>query len=161
MQSRYNLIFGGYEELEELSVAVEDYLIINPTFQAIGNPFFISMTEGYCQAVGVPGTGSNGLNNTTPSPAGNYQILVSDYIISKTGISPGGDIVTLPLLSAAVTGQTFIISDESGTASEANPIVIDGAGAELIDGEGSISITVPYGFLRLYKNNAGTQWKTF
>lgn len=161
MQSKYNLIFGGYNELEDLNIAVEEYLIINPSFQAIGSPFFISMSEGYCQAVGITSVSGGSLNKTTPSSAGNYQVLSDDYIVSKTGVSPGGDTVTLPLLSAAATGQAFIVSDESGTASEANPIIVDGSGAELIDGEPSISITVPYGFLRLYKNNAGTQWKTF
>lgn len=97
---------------------------------------------------------------TTASVAGAYTVLITDYIISKTGITGGGDIVTLPTLASAAVGQIFIITDESGTAGT-NNITVDGNGAELIDGAATVLINVNYGVLRIYKNSGGGQWKSF
>lgn len=93
----------------------------------------------------------------TTSAAGAYTVLVTDYIIAKTGITGGGDAVTLPLISAAKTGQVFIISDESGTAA-ANNITITASGADLIEGAGTKVLNTNYGAVRLY--STGTAWKT-
>ena len=124
-------------------------------------------TSGYSGVSGVSGesgiSGYSGVfvNKTTQSPAGNYQVLSTDFIVSKIGISISGDSVTLPLLSDCDIGQPFVVSDESGTASDSDPISVYGYGSEMIDGVNFINITVPYGFLKVYKNSSGTQWKTF
>jgi hypothetical protein len=107
---------------------------------------------------GHSGFSGSFINKTTQSPAGDYQTLITDYIVSKIGISISGDTVTLPLLSSSDIGQSFVVSDESGTASEANPITVKGSGSELIDGVNSIDITVPYGSLQIFTD--GSQWFT-
>lgn len=117
--------------------------------------------SGIDGATGISGFSGSFINKTTQSPAGDYQTLITDYIVSKIGISISGDTVTLPLLTSSEIGQSFVVSDESGTASETNPITVKGSGSELIDGVNSIDITVPYGFLDVYKNSSGSQWKTF
>ena len=77
----------------------------------------------------------------TTSAAGNYTVLVSDYIIHKTGITVGGDTVTLP--STAANGQIFIIKDTSGEAS-VNNITVDTSGSETIDGSTTVIINGNY-----------------
>ncbi len=80
-----------------------------------------------------------------------------DSIVAYTSLTATR---TLTLPSAATMGQggKLIIKDESGNASLATSIIVDGAGAETIDGAASISITAAYGVLRVYSN--GTNWMT-
>ena len=67
--------------------------------------------------------------------------------------------VTLPTAASAGSGFTLIIKDESGSASVANTITIDGNGAETIDGAPSTVLDAAYESVRLYNN--GSQWFTF
>ena len=54
--------------------------------------------------------------------------------------------------SDIVAGRLFIIKDESGAASNPNPITIATQAAETIDGVSSVQIKVPYGVVRLYSD---------
>jgi hypothetical protein len=56
-----------------------------------------------------------------------------------------------------VVGRTYIIKDESGTAT-ATPILIIPTSPALIDGQTSISISINYGCAHIYSN--GTNWFT-
>lgn len=94
----------------------------------------------------------------TTSGVGAYTVLGTDYIIGKTGITGGGDVVTLPTVASAGVGRIYIIKDESGTAG-ANNITIDGNGAETIDGVATIAISTNYGVARLYCS--GSAWFTW
>lgn len=77
----------------------------------------------------------------TTSGAGNYSLQEGNLVLLKTGITGGGDTVTLP--SGVNTGQTFIIKDASGSANT-NNITIDTAGAETIDGASTYTMNVNY-----------------
>lgn len=91
----------------------------------------------------------------TVSAAGNITATASDFVIGKTGISGGGDTVTLP---AAVAGQQIVVKDESGSAATDN-ITIATPGSENIDGAATATISANYGVLRLYSD--GTDWFSF
>ena len=78
----------------------------------------------------------------TTSAAGNYTVLTSDEVILKTGITGGGDVVTLP--SGAATGQVFTIKDSSGAANSADIIRIETAGTETIDGSSTFAMQTSY-----------------
>ena len=78
----------------------------------------------------------------TTSAAGNYTVLTSDEVILKTGITSGGDVVTLP--SGAATGQVFTIKDSSGAANSADIIRIETAGTETIDGSSTFAMQTSY-----------------
>ena len=94
--------------------------------------------------------------NRTASGAGNYTILVSDYIIAVTGITAAGDTYTLPAAATAGAGKVFVIKDEGGNADATDKITIDGDGAETIDGAASHDIVNAYGSVTLYCN--GSAW---
>jgi len=85
----------------------------------------------------------------TASAAGNYTVLTTDMIVGKTGITGGGDTVTLPAAATAAVGRLYVIKDESGTAAT-NNITIDGNGAETIDGSTTVAINTNYGSVSLY-----------
>jgi hypothetical protein len=89
---------------------------------------------------------AGGFKRTT-SAAGNYTVLTTDHLIAKTGITGGGDTVTLP--SGAAADQKFIIKDESGAAGTDN-ITIATEGSENIDGAATQTISANYGVVRVY-----------
>lgn len=88
----------------------------------------------------------------TANGAGNYNILTTDFWIGKTGITGGGDTLTLPAASGN-TGKAFVIHDESGTAAT-NNITINVASSGTIDGQSSIIITANNGTLRVFCNGS-------
>lgn len=112
-------------------------------------------------ALCIAGSGEFRPNNSgrnfkrTASGAGSYAALTTDYIIAKTGITGGGDTISLPAAATAGTGKVYIIKDESGTAAT-NNIVINPNGSELIDGLLTFSIDADFGAIELYTN--GTAW---
>tara|TARA_R110000772_G_scaffold268686_2_gene397493 strand:- start:43276 stop:44598 length:1323 start_codon:yes stop_codon:yes gene_type:complete len=81
------------------------------------------------------------ISTPTISSAGNYTILITDYVILKDGITGGGDTVTLP--NDATNGQMFLIKDSSGTANT-NNITINTADTETIDGSAEVIINGNY-----------------
>lgn len=84
------------------------------------------------------------------SGAGNYTVLTTDCIIGKTGITGGGDTVTLPDPATVGTDQVFIIKDESGTAATNNITVNTAAGN--IDGASTFVININNGSASFYTN---------
>jgi len=87
--------------------------------------------------------------NRTPRGAGNYAVLLTDFLIGKTAITAGGDTISLP--EAPAVNQVFEIADESGTAA-ANPLTIDTVGAPLINGAANVILAANYGALTFYFN---------
>lgn len=101
-------------------------------------------------------SGSLSLKNAvvkTPSTsgAGAYTVLLTDYMIHKTGITGGGDTVTLP--SGAANGQIFRILDKSGTAGT-NNITVATAGSETVNGSASTVISSHYGYVSVQFDGA-------
>ena len=87
-----------------------------------------------------------------------YTALITDSLIAYSSIS-AARVVTLPAAAAAGAGFVLIVKDESGSASGANTITVDGDGAETIDGAADAEIDSAYGSIRLYSN--GSQWFKF
>lgn len=93
----------------------------------------------------------------TASAAGNYSVVSTDYYVGKTGITGGGDTVTLVGGSSAGAGGELVIKDEAGTASIANPITISGN----IDGASSLKIKEAYGSYTFVSNNVNWFTKSY
>lgn len=108
---------------------------------SIGTNTEFSITEGSVAKL------HNGVvhNHRTVSVSDNIEI--TDYFV---GVDDNSSPRTLTLPSTAVQGQTFTVKDEAGTAASANPITIDTAGAETIDGAATATINSDYGALRFY-----------
>ncbi len=88
------------------------------------------------------------------SGAGNYVVLSSDYIVGKTGITAGGDSVTLPSAVTAGNGRVYVIKDESGTAATNNITVSSASGN--IDGVSTFVMTTNYQSITVHSD--GTNW---
>ena len=85
-----------------------------------------------------------------------YSILPTDYML---GVSSTAANYTLTLPTASsVTGQTYVIKDESGGASTHN-ITLATTSSQTIDGSSTKVINTNYGTLNVYSN--GTHWFTF
>ena len=80
-------------------------------------------------------------------------VNVLDEVIAVTDTSAPRTI-TLPSAATALAGATYLIQDESGTASSANPITV--ASASLIEDVSSKTIQIPYGQLRVI--STGSTW---
>lgn len=111
-------------------------------------------------------SGSVGIGQSTPiakldvngaiafpitSKTANYTITANDYTI--TGDATSGNITfTLPT-AVGIAGVMYVVKkvDASG-----NSVIIDGNGAETIDGAATLSITVQYNSVILQSN--GTNW---
>lgn len=66
------------------------------------------------------------------SAAGNYTVLNTDNYIAKTGITGGGDTVTLPAASGIAAGTRITIKDASMTAAT-NNLTVARTGGDTID----------------------------
>jgi hypothetical protein len=87
--------------------------------------------------------------STTP-----YAVLAADFILGVDTTAA----ITINLMSAATVGagKILIVKDETGNATAEN-ITIAAAGAETIDGAGSITIAADRGYRALYSD--GTNWQ--
>ena len=83
-----------------------------------------------------------------------YTALQTDYIIGVTSTAAARTI-TLPAAATVGAGWTYIIKDESGGAGT-NNIIVDGNGAETIDGAATQAINTNYGSMNLYCD--GSNW---
>lgn len=68
----------------------------------------------------------------TDSAAGAYAIQLTDYYIAKTGITGGGDTITLPLAATAGAGKVYKIKD-AGLGAQTDNITIATVGGDTID----------------------------
>ena len=83
----------------------------------------------------------------------NYTVQSNDYIIGVN--SSGGSLtVTLPAVSSTIAGRTIIIKDEAGYSST-NPIYINCAGSDTIDGDNTITIEADHFAIALYCTSTG------
>ncbi len=95
--------------------------------------------------------------NYQESPAGSETINTNVVVVLKTGITGGGDTLTLPDCIAGNDGQLITVKDASLSAGT-DPITIDGDGADLIDGVGSISISIDGGKASVICNAGTGNW---
>jgi len=82
------------------------------------------------------------------SPAGPYAATSSDYVISKTGVSVGGDAVTLPAAASLPSGQVMFIKDKSGVSTGRNITVTANLG-DTIDSAPVYTIASNFGSVML------------
>jgi hypothetical protein len=75
-------------------------------------------------------------SNLTILPADTFVFIAVDTSASRT--------ITLPLASSVAEGRVYAIKDSTGSAN-ANPIVVDRQGSDLIDGESSYNFDSNYG----------------
>jgi len=83
----------------------------------------------------------------------NYTVQSSDYIIGADA-SGGSLTITLPPVSTTTAGRTIIIKDETGYSST-NPIYINCAGSDTIDGDNSITIEANHFAIAIYCTSTG------
>lgn len=95
------------------------------------------------------------IKRTTVADAA-YSILTTDFLVAYTTLT-AARAVTLPT-AIGVTGQEYIIKDETGNASTDN-ITIGTTSSQLIDGSSTKVINTAYGVIRVYSN--GANWFTF
>ena len=107
-------------------------------------------------STGIQSSGGARVPRTTVADQA-YQALVTDAIIAYTALTAQRT-VTLPAAAAAGAGFLLIVHDEAAGAT-ANNIVVDGSGAETVDGAASVSIILNRGTLRLYCD--GAAWHTW
>lgn len=102
------------------------------------------------------GTGNTGwtliMGFQRTATATDYNVLVSDYLISVTSTA---SLVTInlpdPTSSGMFIGKQFIVKDES-LASQTNNITINASGGALIDGAASQVISIDGGSFTFYTN---------
>ena len=84
-----------------------------------------------------------------------YTIQLTDFYI---GVNGTGIVITLPPGSSVITGQMYVVKDESGqvTPNSAYRFTIQGSGADLIDASTSFTVTVSFISLTFLWN--GTRW---
>lgn len=84
-------------------------------------------------------------------------LTTSDYIVAKSSITYGGDVITIPY-SLIGSGRMFIIKDESGLCSADYPVLLFpelGYGTK-IEGDYVYVMNSPYQSVQLYSN--GVDW---
>lgn len=86
-----------------------------------------------------------------------YAMLTTDFYVAQVGTMSASRTVTLPAAATAAAGKFYVIKDASGSVTGANDIVVDGNGAELIDGAASKTIDSAYGSLTLICDGTGWQ----
>jgi len=91
----------------------------------------------------------------TEVDVGNYNVLTTDYIIGKIGITGGGDTIVLPDASVVGVGKTYVIKDESYSASVNNLIVAPSSGT--IENVASYAINTDGGSITVYSD--GLNWQ--
>ncbi len=154
----FNHIQNGYSLLKiyDKSGNSESYIrnLNNSLF--LGNPYVEKLVSLVNSNVGIANSdpkatlhigGSLALPIT--SKTANYTVTANDYTI--TGDATSGNITfTLPT-AVGIAGVMYVVKkiDASG-----NSVIIDGAGAETIDGAASVSITTQYQSVVLQSNGA-------
>jgi len=83
-------------------------------------------------------------------------LLTTDDVLVVTGAA-GAVTISLPAANTVLAGQRFTIKDGDG-ASVSQPITIDPAGADTIDGDTSAVIKLPFGSLDLCSNGVAA-WR--
>lgn len=94
------------------------------------------------------------IKRTTVADA-DYTALLTDLIIEETSLTANRTI-TLPAASTAEVGKVYIF--KKGTSAAFNVIILR-AGADLIDGAATLTITASFGSAQIYSTGSG--WRTF
>jgi len=83
----------------------------------------------------------------------NYTVQSNDYIIGVN--SSGGSLtVTLPAISSTNSGRIIIIKDEAGYSS-INPVYVNCAGSDTIDGDNSATFEADHFAIAIYCTSTG------
>lgn len=86
-----------------------------------------------------------------------YAALSTDRQILQTGTLSAARTVTLPLAASVPRGTQLVISDDSGTCTAVNTIIIARQASDGIHGLASIYISVPWGS-RVLESNGANKW---
>lgn len=100
--------------------------------------------------------------NSFPVSVTPYSLITIIDDLTILNCSPGtvGGPLTIYLPATAKYAEKIVwIKDYDGTCSIANPIILNGHGAETIDGSATYTITVPYSSITLYCN--GISWEVW
>ena len=84
-------------------------------------------------------------------------VIATDRYVGQTGTLTASRIVTLPAAAVVVGGTEIVIADESGSVTGANTLVITRAGADLINGVATLTLTTAYGKARLISDGV-SKW---
>jgi hypothetical protein len=87
-------------------------------------------------------------SNLTIGSGDTYVILDIDTTSSRT--------ITLPAASSVVSGRLYVFKDITGSAN-ANNIIVNAAGADLIDGSASLTLTSNFGATWLHSDGS-SKW---
>ena len=141
--SDLNFVYDG----ADVTLDAGDFILTNGNITASGH---VSASTFYGDGSNLTGISAGGNTfsraEVTSTP---YTASSSDYYI---GVSTGSAaIVQLPLANTLVSGQTFIVKDESGNASLYN-ITVQTSGSDVIDGQSNQTIESDYGSISLYSN---------
>jgi len=111
----------------------------------VGGPKLVSQDER--STLDVRGTVAVQRTPTAVSISSLFEV-----IIGVTDLTIGRTITMSSQSISGTSGRIFIIKDETGNASNPNPITIETQGLEKIDGVDSVEITTPFGVVRLYSD---------
>ena len=126
----------------------------NPTSILAGAGITITPTTGTgANSITISSSGVTGMAVRVATATPITVSATTDEVISVQVPGPVPVTVNLP---AGVSGQTFTIKDGLGLATNPNPITINPAGADVIDGSVTAIINANYGSLTMVYD--GTQW---
>jgi len=141
----------------QVSVANDgDGTITLSTPQNLDTGALVQFAQLTASAAIIAGTShlSGGIVHKRKAVTGDYSVALTDYYLGVDTTS-GAVTLTIPLSSTATEGQTFVIKDEGGGATD-NAIILARSGEDTFDGATSATIESPYGALSLYTN--GSKW---
>ncbi len=72
--------------------------------------------------------------------------------LAQTGTMSASRIVTLPAASSYANGATLVVTDESGTLTSTNSLVLTRAGSDTINGATTLTLTTPFASPTLVSN---------
>lgn len=161
--------FNGYKAYELFSTQYDPVLVpltgasnANSVSVSGGNLYY---TNGSGISVQITSGGAvvstpaevQALNVTSIS--GNLTIDPSDEFVFINVDTTSSRTITLPLASAVTTGRIYYVKDETGD-SNTNPITVQAAGSDIIDGEASIEQASNFG-CNGYISNGVDSWSIF
>ena len=128
-----------------------DSIILQPTSTLSGGTWVSISPLGGISAASTTVTLST-LGNIVTGQASSYGASIFDYYI---GCATGPMTITLPLGGSLATGKTYVVKDESGTATTRH-ITIAATSPDLIDGSETAILSINYAAITVLWT--GTLW---
>lgn len=106
------------------------------------------------------GGGGGSVIQRTEVNTATYTILASDYIVAVRYTTTGACTLTLPLLSGLTENVIYIIKDEGNNAAT-NNITVNPSGADTIQNETSMTLTLDSQSMSIYSDRTNNEWFVF